>query len=97
MLIVSTILASLDSVDPQFGDQDGPSSAPDFDFSGFYKILPIAVYANIFHHSLPGLSYPVANKALLSKIYRSVFAFMTVAYCLIGCMASSYFGSNILR
>ena len=81
---------------PQFDDQSDAEGSNLFNLSGFYKILPIAVYANIFHHSIPGLSMPVENKEMLAKIFERVFIFMFVAYGLIGVVVAWYFGDNLV-
>lgn len=33
-----------------------------FNHAGLYKLLPVALFSQIFHHSLPGLCQPVKNK-----------------------------------
>jgi len=47
-------------------------------------MLPIAVFANIYHHSIPGLSEPVKDKTKLKYIFGVVFVFGAVAYSSIG-------------
>lgn len=69
--------------------------APMFRPSGIDKMLPIMVFAHIYHHSIPGLAHPVADKKKLSGIYRATAAFSTIAYTIIGLTLGSAFGSNI--
>ncbi|GMH85813.1 hypothetical protein TrVE_jg1730 [Triparma verrucosa] len=95
VIIVGTVAAAFDATSPQFDEQTEAKGAEWFDLSGFYRILPIAVYANIFHHSIPGLSMPVEDKSKLGWIFKVVFLFMFVAYGLIGLTVAWYFGSNI--
>lgn len=69
--------------------------APMFRPSGIDKMLPIMVFAHIYHHSIPGLAHPVADKKKLSGIYRATTVFSTIAYTFIGLTLGSAFGSNI--
>jgi len=58
-------------------------------------MLPIVVFANIYHHSIPGLSAPVTDKTKLSMIFSTVFIFGFVAYTSIGSVVAFYFGDNV--
>ena len=58
-----------------------------------YILLPIAAFANIFHHSIPGLSEPVLNKKSLSKAFCLALLISCVGYAAIGVVISTYFGS----
>ena len=100
MLLVTVILASViaawkEGGPDQFDEVEGPQGIPMFDFTGFYKLLPIAVYANIYHHSIPGLSHPVADKSKLGRIFQCVFIVMGVCYVAIGSVVGWYFGVDI--
>jgi amino acid permease len=79
----------------QFGHQSGARGAPLVDLSGFYKMVPIATYANIYHHSIPGLSMPVADKSRLGFVFGATFAFGMFAYSLIGGTVAWYFGDGV--
>ena len=70
VIIVGTVAAAFDATSPQFDEQTEAKGAEWFDLSGFYRILPIAMYANIFHHSIPGLSIPVEDKSKLGWIFK---------------------------
>ena len=63
--------------------------------SGIDKMLPIMVFAHIYHHSIPGLSHPVADKKKLSGIFRATTVFSTIAYAFIGLVLGSAFGENV--
>jgi amino acid permease len=65
-------------------------------WDGFKVIVPIALYANIFHHSLPALSEIVADKKQLGMVYISTLFICFGAYTMIGVTLSTYFGTNIL-
>ena len=69
--------------------------APMFRPAGIDKMLPIMVFAHIYHHSIPGLAHPVADKKKLSGIYRATTVFSTIAYTFIGLILGSAFGKNI--
>ena len=65
-------------------------------WSGFKIIVPIALYSNIFHHSLPALSEIVADKKQLGMVFLSTLIICFSAYTIIGVTLSSYFGAHIL-
>ena len=62
--------------------------------SRVYLLLPIAAYANIFHHSIPALSQPVASKADLAHVFTTSLLVSLGAYCAIGIVVSTYFGEH---
>jgi amino acid permease len=65
-------------------------------WSGFSIIVPIALYSNIFHHSLPALSEIVADKKQLTWVFTLTLLICFGAYTIIGLSLSTYFGSSIL-
>eukprot|EP00602_Paraphysomonas_sp_CaronLab_P013815 CAMPEP_0185041578 /NCGR_PEP_ID=MMETSP1103-20130426/41073_1 /TAXON_ID=36769 /ORGANISM="Paraphysomonas bandaiensis, Strain Caron Lab Isolate" /LENGTH=417 /DNA_ID=CAMNT_0027581379 /DNA_START=297 /DNA_END=1550 /DNA_ORIENTATION=- len=67
-----------------------------WDHSGLRIIIPIALFANIFHHSIPALSEPTIDKKQLSSIYASTLLCCYIAYTLIGVTLSLYFGDSIM-
>ncbi|GMH77050.1 hypothetical protein TL16_g07278 [Triparma laevis f. inornata] len=95
VIMVGSVSYAMNSESAQFDDQTGGHGAALVNWKGLYKMLPIAVYANIFHHSIPGLSSPVKDKSKLSMIFGSTFAFGMVAYGLIGGVVAWYFGDSI--
>lgn len=97
-MIVTIIVADVSHTQP-FSDYS-PNSvepAPFFraDFSKIYLLLPIAAYANIFHHSIPVLSQPVENKKKLAHIFGYTILLCLIAYSTIGSVISIYFGNTI--
>ena len=66
-----------------------------FQISGLHKMLPIVVFALIFHHSIPGLAHPVNDKTQLRPIFSYALVFSTVAYSLLGLTLGMAFGNNI--
>ncbi|CAB9521272.1 Transmembrane protein 104 [Seminavis robusta] len=69
--------------------------APMFHLAGIHKMLPIMVFAHIYHHSIPGLANPVNNKKSLSGMFRATTTFSTIAYAFIGIVLASTFGKHI--
>ena len=63
--------------------------------AGLAKTLPILIFANIFHHSIPGLAHPVADKKKVGKIFSSTNAFTVASYLTLGLMLGSAFGKSI--
>jgi len=79
-------------------DSDSPpyySDAPAFDFSGFGKVLPIAVFAQVLHHSIPGISKPQRDKSKLQSIYAGVMTTTCVLYSILGVVLVLWYGSDI--
>eukprot|EP00592_Proboscia_alata_P011496 CAMPEP_0194387006 /NCGR_PEP_ID=MMETSP0174-20130528/89551_1 /TAXON_ID=216777 /ORGANISM="Proboscia alata, Strain PI-D3" /LENGTH=340 /DNA_ID=CAMNT_0039176709 /DNA_START=187 /DNA_END=1206 /DNA_ORIENTATION=- len=66
-----------------------------FNLKGIGKMLPILVFATIYHHSLPGLAHPVGDKTKLRSIFRSTCVFSSASYAFIGCSLSILFGANV--
>jgi hypothetical protein len=60
-----------------------------------YHILPIAAYAFIFHHSIPSLAEPVANKHCLARVYGVTLLLAFVGYATMGWILASYFKDDI--
>jgi amino acid permease len=67
-----------------------------WNWEGLHIILPVALFANIFHHSIPSLSEPVNEKKSLHFIYMITLFCCYVAYTLIGVTLALYFGDSIL-
>jgi len=69
--------------------------APMVSFEGMYKMLPIVVFASIYHHSIPGLSHPVGEKRKLGRIFLATNTFSTLSYAFIGIALGWVFGTGI--
>ena len=98
LLMITTILYAdytLDQPFLEFPANMAHESVWRVDLSKLYIILPIAAYANIFHHSIPALSQPVENKKKLFLIYLCTMIFCLFAYSSIGCIISTFFGSEM--
>jgi len=66
-----------------------------FHLNGLHIILPIAVYANVFHQSIPPLAEPCADKKQLTSIFFATLFICIIAYSLVGFALSFYFGELI--
>ena len=66
-----------------------------FNWGNLGKLLPITVYSQIFHHSIPGLSQPVQEKHLLTRVYGSVLSTTFLLYSSLGLVLAVYFGAEI--
>lgn len=63
------------------------------EFSGVHILLPIALYATIFHHSIPALTEPVRDKHLVGYMFITGLVICFIGYYLITLTLSMYFGS----
>jgi len=66
-----------------------------FRWSGVAKTLPILIFANIYHHSIPGLSHPLADKSKAGSVFIATNLFTTVAYLILGLSLAAAFGEGI--
>ena len=94
-IVGSTAAAVADGGGGAFDGVDGAAGAPLWRPSQVYRLAPIALYSNIFHHSIPGLSASVRDKASLSRLFAAVFATVNAAYMLIGVTVALYFGGAV--
>jgi hypothetical protein len=69
--------------------------APLFAPSGLSQIMPVSIYAFIFHHSVPILSRPVADKTSLKTVFSVAFLIVGTAYAGLGVALAAYFGGSI--
>jgi hypothetical protein len=96
LLMVSTVSIAMFSDFFRFSNAPiAPYGASAIDFSNIYIILPIAAYANIFHHSIPSLSHPVREKDKLGSIYLIAIGLCFIAYSSIAISTSIFFGDLI--
>ena len=66
-----------------------------FHLGGVAKTLPILIFANIFHHSIPGLTHPAADKRKMGGVFLATNVFTTTAYLILGLSLASAFGNGI--
>jgi hypothetical protein len=102
-VMVSTTIAAIWSYpNPDLQKQpDYPTQAPFYadvsqaTWSNLGRLFPITVYSQIFHHSIPGLTQPVADKSKLRQIYGGVMATTFSLYTMLGVTLALYYGSSI--
>jgi hypothetical protein len=97
VFMVTTVLLAFGNDNEPFGEG---TKNPDFasnmvKFEGLHLILPVAVYANAFHHSIPTLSEPVADKTQLVSIFTTTLGCCFISYAIIGSVLAVYFGNEI--
>ena len=66
-----------------------------FSFKGWLTAIPVLVYANLTHVSIPTISDPVDNKKGLGKMWAGVF-FTTSVFCgVLGVTVAIHFKSDV--
>jgi hypothetical protein len=74
---------------------DYRASTPLFDTNGLATVMPVSIYAFIFHHSVPILSQPVKDKRSLPTVFRYAFLIVGGAYVSLGLILAVYFGEDV--
>ena len=75
--------------------KDHKPDTPLFTFAGLSTVMPVSIYAFIFHHSVPILSQPVKDKTSLPKVFRYAFIIVGTAYASLGLILAIWFGSHV--
>ena len=57
-------------------------------------MLPIAVYANNVHHSIPTVTHPMVDKRRAGEVFSTAFSIAFLAYVSLGLVVAVYFGAN---
>ena len=97
LLLTGTVVGGLGCNGVVFAEV-APGGLPAFSLakvSGLSVIIPVAIYAFIFHHSIPGLSQPVKDKRGLPRMFLTAFLIITVAYASVGFLVALYFGDTV--
>jgi len=71
------------------------SSIPIASASGLADLIPIAIYSQIFHHSIPGIVQPLRDKTMIAPIFAFVLLSTFTFYSTLGLLLSLYFGTTI--
>jgi amino acid permease len=58
-------------------------------------VFPVAVYSQIFHHSVPGLSHPLNDKRKSPRIFSGVLATTMGLYAALGISVAAYYGAAV--
>jgi amino acid permease len=90
----STALATIDD-DNVNVDPTNTTTSSSFQWTSIFTTLPILVMANVFHHSIPGLSQPVQDKTKLgTTIFRSTIVCTSIMYTILGIVLGITFGMS---
>jgi len=66
-----------------------------FDWANLGLVFPVAVYSQIFHHSVPGLQHPLKDKSKAPRIFVAVLATTFALYTALGITVAAYYGKAI--
>jgi amino acid permease len=98
IIILSTTIARY-----THGNEFGPAMETNvpldmfaMNFDKLHELLPIAAFAYVFHHSVPGLSEPIQDKNSLGKMFGVTLFISFAAYLLLATAVAAYFGSETL-
>lgn len=97
LLLTGTVLAGFGCNGVVFAELP-PDHKPDTPFfvpTGLSVLMPVSIYAFIFHHSVPVLAQPIADKKSLRSVFFAAFAITCAAYVSIGFIVALYFGDKI--
>ena len=64
-------------------------------FAGLATIFPVALFSQIFHHSVPGLAHPLQDKAKTPTVFTAVLMTTFALYAGLGICVGLYFGSGV--
>lgn len=96
LVMAITVFAAMGCDNVAFTDmEDNKEPLSYFDLGGLSYILPISIYAQIFHHSIPVLSEPVRDKTTLKRVYEWSFILMVSSYILLGTVLPIFFREKI--
>jgi amino acid permease len=96
LLMTSTVLIKLYNESNFIGYDSYSNRVNTFNIKYLYILLPLSMYANIFHHSIPALSEPVLKKSNLHYIYAVTLLFCFGAYTSISVLIALYFNEHVL-
>ena len=89
---ISSTTASSSCSGSNSSNSNSSSSSNWFRVSKLHVMLPIAAFANIFHHAIPGLAQPITDKTKVKKVFHITLVVCYISYTFIGCVISRYFG-----
>uniref|UniRef100_A0A7S4HPN4 Amino acid transporter transmembrane domain-containing protein n=1 Tax=Odontella aurita TaxID=265563 RepID=A0A7S4HPN4_9STRA len=98
LMIITPLIAALCTLDmgtPHFDDQTSPMGAPATSAGGISRMMPVVVYAAIFHFSIPSLAEEVTDKARVGEVFGLTFILCGTLYTFIGGIGAWYFGAGI--
>eukprot|EP00535_Pseudo-nitzschia_heimii_P009081 CAMPEP_0197191534 /NCGR_PEP_ID=MMETSP1423-20130617/23559_1 /TAXON_ID=476441 /ORGANISM="Pseudo-nitzschia heimii, Strain UNC1101" /LENGTH=604 /DNA_ID=CAMNT_0042644203 /DNA_START=114 /DNA_END=1925 /DNA_ORIENTATION=+ len=95
MAEIRALKTVMNATNPEFQDMNFDNNIENFRWSGIQKTLPILIFANIYHHSIPGLSHPAADKGKIGTVFVATNAFTTISYLILALTLASAFGPRI--
>ena len=98
LLLTGTVAVGLGSCDGVVFAEVPPGKprpTPLFDAAGLATVIPVSIFSFIFHHSIPGLSAPVADKVRLPRMFATAFAIITLFYASVGLLVAAFFGESV--
>jgi amino acid permease len=66
-------------------------------WSGLAYVFPIAIYAQIFHHSAPGIVQPMRDKQKIPHVFTGVLCTTFLFYSALGIIVGLYYGSSVAQ
>merc|ERR1712238_16636 len=60
-------------------------------------MLPIVVFAILFHHGIPSIAKEVGDKSNMHNIFGITLGLCIVSYAIIGIASSWFFGENVKK
>ena len=63
--------------------------------SGLGVVFPIAMSSQLFHHSIPNLSFPLRPQSRVPHVFSAVLASTFTLYAVLGICVSLFFGSSV--
>jgi len=104
-MLLTILQANLNPEKLVFSSKISPSpqileSTPPFAFGALWQpnklclLIPICAFANIFHHSLPGLSASIQDKKQLARLFMTALIVCFVGYASLAVTVSSFFGND---
>jgi amino acid permease len=97
-LLVMFLMVAVIAIGGEFGGEEGGDDGQHHqlvNWKGLGTILPSAVFASAFHHSLPALVYPIENKKHLGGIFDAALLIACACYVTVSVVVAYHFGSNV--
>ncbi|MDP2435344.1 MAG: hypothetical protein Q8P67_06340, partial [archaeon] len=98
LMIITTYLAMFTGPYKSYGVTESPpwiSTDRSFRWAGFSSVFSTAVFAQMMHHSVPGLAQHVDRKSKLRTMFFSGFTTTFCFYSVLGILCSLYFGPGV--
>jgi amino acid permease len=77
-----------------FGNASLPSEVKT---SGMIAFIPVAVFAQIYHHSISSITHHLENKKKAPYVFGAAMLCCTILYSILGVFVGSFFGMDIVE